>query len=167
MHAVGKWIPAKTRESAFSCAACEKLANERVIPGNGGPLVVVNGTWSCPKNRPRPSPPAPRGAVSRWVVGDGRCHQKRCPGWISHCVSVPVRFPGSYSRDRAPEVIEELRVSVGDVGIGQCKINQSKESGIFPKVEIMPGRDNPGDAIPSLRRRLVPECGDLALLGSP
>jgi len=30
------------RESPFSWAASEKLLNDRVIPANGAPLVVVN-----------------------------------------------------------------------------------------------------------------------------
>ena len=33
-------MPAYTRESALSRAACEKLVNERVIPSNGLPLVT-------------------------------------------------------------------------------------------------------------------------------
>jgi hypothetical protein len=36
-------MPAKTRESAFSSAASEKLENEREMPANGAPLVTEKG----------------------------------------------------------------------------------------------------------------------------
>ena len=37
-------MPAKTRESALSRAAWEKLVNDRAIPSKGLPLVTVKGT---------------------------------------------------------------------------------------------------------------------------
>src|SRR5215813_11138409 len=39
------------RESEASCAACEKLLNERVMPGYGLALVMVKLIWSVPKKR--------------------------------------------------------------------------------------------------------------------
>ena len=39
-------MPAKTRESALSLAAWEKLEKDRLIPSNGFPLVAVKVAWS-------------------------------------------------------------------------------------------------------------------------
>jgi hypothetical protein len=36
-----KWIPEYTRESPFSSWASLRLLKDRVIPANGGPLVIV------------------------------------------------------------------------------------------------------------------------------
>jgi hypothetical protein len=51
-------MPAYTRESALSCAACEKLVYARVMSLNGGPLVTENDTWSVPRT------PASTGAAA-------------------------------------------------------------------------------------------------------
>ena len=42
--AVGKWMPASTRDAPFSCAASENDQNRRVIPPYGAPLVIANVT---------------------------------------------------------------------------------------------------------------------------
>jgi hypothetical protein len=46
---VDQWMPAKTRESALSRAAWEKLVNDRVIPSKGLPLVTMKLAWSPPR----------------------------------------------------------------------------------------------------------------------
>jgi hypothetical protein len=43
--------PAQYTRLGFSRAAWDRLVNERVIPPNGAPLVIVNATWSAPKKR--------------------------------------------------------------------------------------------------------------------
>lgn len=60
-------MPAQTRESAFSREASEKLVNERVIPGNGGPLVMLQLIWSVSKKRANTAEAAPPATL--WVDG--------------------------------------------------------------------------------------------------
>src|SRR5262245_24082910 len=58
------------RESAASCADCEKLLNERVMPGYGLALVMVKLNWSVPKKRANISDQAaPRTAWSERYSG--------------------------------------------------------------------------------------------------
>ena len=49
-----KWMPALTRESAFSSAACVKLSNERTgFAGSAVEESMENGTRSVPNARLR------------------------------------------------------------------------------------------------------------------
>ncbi len=60
-------MPAWTRESALSRAAWEKLVNDRVIPSNGLPLVIVKLTSSLPIARARATAAAALKVL--WVDG--------------------------------------------------------------------------------------------------
>jgi hypothetical protein len=47
-------MPPHTRESAFSCAAWDRLVNERVMPAKGGSLRSRDDGLTQPTTRPTP-----------------------------------------------------------------------------------------------------------------
>ena len=55
----------------------------------------------------------------------------------------------------------------GDVAVGHREIQQCKEAGVLPHVEMPCTQHLARDAVPPLGRTLIPIAADLALLGSP
>src|ERR1700758_203365 len=69
--------------------------------------------------------------------------------------------------DRPPVVVIVFGFEIGDVAVGHREIDQRKQSGVLPHVELPCRRHFACDPVPTLGRTFVPKAGDLALFGGP
>src|SRR6201997_4738688 len=67
--------------------------------------------------------------------------------------------------DRPPVVVIVFGFEIGDVAVGHREIDQRKQSGVLPHVELPCRRHFACDPVPTPGRILEPISGDLALFG--
>ncbi len=137
-----------------------ELGKRRAARHGKGDLVVPEEAGEYLRGR------TAQDAVGGRIVRNRGCVEERLPVRVGQGALVAVQVAGSNGRDWPPEVVEVAGFPTCDEAVRHGHIQQGKEPGTVPWVEVGGSRHNARDPVPTGDGTLVPEAGDGALLGA-